>query len=126
MSERGPYRVGQEVRVTYTARVAEVGEVHSHREGRVIRLESAAIPTGWIDPDQEGLDVEVIGNPLPTEPGMYWSQVKDGDSQGYMGNAHTDGKRFYYRNASLEWVDVGFGAPHPDDCPLNPLIDTPF
>lgn len=125
MSE-GPYRVGQEVEVTYGARVAEV---YAGGDGvPVLRLEPldhshASPPGGWVNP--QIVNVKVVQETLPTAPGMYWAA--DGPaSQAHMGNDHTDGKRFFYRNASSQWVDVGFGAPHPHDCPLIPLTEGPF
>ena len=118
------YRVGQEVLVSYYARVAEVGAGHPQREGRVIRLETTAIPTGWIDPASEGLTVTIVSSPLPTEPGMYWQMDASG-KQGEMGDHHTDGKEFHYLNGQGVWVDVGFGFPTNDE-PIYPLVQTPF
>jgi hypothetical protein len=122
--ESTTFRVGQEVCVSYYARVAEVGAEHPHREGRVIRLETNAIPTGWIDPSQEGLTVTVVSQPLPTVPGMYYEH-EEGEGQRHMGEYHTDGKRFYYLNARGNWCDVGWGAPSGDE-QLHPLVETPF
>lgn len=121
--ESTTFRVGQEVIVSYHARVAEVGSQHPYREGRIIRLETNAIPTGWIDPSQEGLSVTVISNPLPTVPGMYCTQ--EGVPQSHMGDRHTDGKEFFYLNGDGNWCDVGWGVPSGDDR-MHPLVETPF
>ena len=123
-AESSTFRVGQEVCVTYYARVAEVGAEHTHRAGRVIRLETSAIPTGWIDPSQEGLTVTIVSEPLPVEPGMYWQADASG-RQSTMGEYHTDGKEFHYLNGQGKWVDVGWGDPSGDE-PIYPYAGTPF
>lgn len=122
--ESTTFRVGQEVRVTYTARVAEVGGPHAHREGRIIRLETSAIPTGWVDPTQEGLDIDVINEPLPTEPGMYSTPVEAMQSDVF-GPHHTDGQEFYYLNTDGEWVDIGFGIAS-SGLRLTRMVELPF
>lgn len=120
--ESTTFRVGQEVQVTYRARVAEVGSEHPDREGRIIRLETNAIPTGWVDPRQEGLTVAIVTEPLPTIPGMYYEPISE---QEHMGKYHTDGKEFHYLNSDGNWCDVGWGTPSGDER-LYPLVETPF
>jgi len=120
--ESTTFRVGQEVLVSYRARVVEVGSVHPPREGRVIRLETNAIPTGWVDPAQEGLTIAIVSNPLPTIPGMYYEFV---GGQDHMHERHTDGKEFFYLNSEGNWCDVGWGSPSGDET-LYPLVETPF
>jgi len=121
-TESNTFRVGQEVQVTYRARVVEVGSVHPPREGRVIRLETNAIPTGWVDPAQDGLTIAIVSQPLPTMPGMYYEFV---GGQDHMHERHTDGKEFFYLNAEGNWCDVGWGSPSGDET-LYPLVETPF
>lgn len=110
-AESRTFQVGQEVRVSYTARVAEVGGTHPHREGRIIRLETDAIPTGWVDPEQEGLSIEVTGVPLPDQPGLYARYVGRGGPNDLW---TTDGQEFYYLNDHGNWCDLGWGGPSPD------------
>lgn len=108
--ESGTFRVGQTVRVTYTARVAEVGGTNPHGASRIIRLETDAIPTGWVDPSQEGLDISVIHTPMPTEPGVYWTLNNKMSKKEY-GEYHTDGIEFHYLNTDGLWSDIGWGQP---------------
>lgn len=114
-TESRTFQVGQEVRVSYTARVAEVGSTHPHREGRLVRLETSAIPTGWVDPEQEGLSIEVTSVPLPTQPGLYATFNPAKDDQGQW---TFDGYQFYYLNSHASWCDVGWGQPDPTDAAL--------
>jgi hypothetical protein len=122
MTER--YQVGQEVRVTLTARVAEVPGPTTRRARRVIRLEAPVISSGWAHLDDEEVKIELINGTLPTDPGVYWGEA-GAEAQAHMGNFHTDGREFYYRNTSSEWVDIGWGEPSPSQT-LNPLTDRPF
>jgi hypothetical protein len=91
--------------------VAEVGSEHTGRAGRIIRLETNAIPTGWVDPTQEGLDITVIHNPMPTEPGVYWTPNHQMSKKEY-GEHHTDGMELHYLNSDGLWCDIGFGQPN--------------
>ena len=118
------YRVGQELQITFVARVAEVGALHDQQEGRIVRLETNANPTGWINPDDEALTIEVLTPPLPIDPGMYWQADAVG-RQGTLGEQHTDGKEFHYLNGQGVWVDLGFGTPDADE-PIYPLVENPF
>ena len=53
------------------------------------------------------MNVTVVKEALPTEPGMYALVVKrDPDDEW-----STDGFEFYYLNAHGNWCDIGFGTP---------------
>ena len=126
MTEEGRvFRVGQEVRVVHFARVAEIGLDYNPRGQGVIRLETNTAPTGWVDPAQDGLTIDIISEPLPIEPGLYWQADASG-RQGTMGDHHTDGKEFHYLNGQGVWVDLGFGAPPSADEPIYRVEGAPF
>jgi hypothetical protein len=90
----------------------------------ILRTESECVVGAYISPDDPGITVTVTREALPSEPGMYWAE--EGTFQKSAGRARSDGKRFFYRNMIGEWVDLGWGAPHPDDCPLIALVELPF
>jgi hypothetical protein len=127
MSEEGPYRTGQVVRVSYDARVAEVSAGVADAGGRLVRLEpvEAAAATGWVDPTAPGITIDVIAEAPPLDPGVYW-QNDDPSVQSNMSHWHTDGKAFFYRNASGYWADMGWGTEPDQREPLNRLVDMPF
>jgi hypothetical protein len=106
------YRVGQEVEVTYRARVAEVDAgIGRPRSGVRVRLEPvASVVTGWVDPEAKALTIKVLREPLPDEPGMYRMLMARGNQEN-MGTHHIDGYEFYYLNSDGNWCDVGWGQP---------------
>lgn len=116
MPSEGPYRVGQEVEVTYRARVVEVGtgsdagDTHS----QCIRLENERGKTGWIVPSHEAITVTVVSEPLPTEPGIY-RMADPTAARDYVGPYHTGGYRFHYLNSDGNWADIGWGSPGRSD-----------
>jgi hypothetical protein len=116
----GPYAVGQEVEVSYRARVAEVVAGRDEGVPPLLRLEAlqshdySSPPGGWLSPAK--VSVKVIAEALPTTPGMYYMQSDD-PRQEHMGAHHTDGHEFHYLNHQGNWVDVGWGQPHHTDAP---------
>jgi hypothetical protein len=70
------------------------------------------VPTGWVDPEQDGLSIEVTSVPLPSQPGLY--AIFDPNYDGGDKWAH-DGHSFYYLNSHGNWADVGWGGPGPTD-----------
>jgi hypothetical protein len=114
------YRVGQEVEVTYRARVAEVDAgIGRPRSGVRLRLEALApAVTGWVEPEAfGGFSIKVITPPLPTQQGMYARVVGRESDDEY----DTDGFEFYYLNAQGNWCDVGWGQPSSTDVGPNLL-----
>lgn len=107
------YRVGQEVEVTYRARVAEVDAgIGRPRAGVRVRLEPvASVVTGWVDPEAKALTIKVMQEPLPSEPGMYAKTVLTPADDAW----NVDGFEFYYLNSHGNWCDMGWGQPSPDD-----------
>lgn len=119
--ESRTFRVGQEVEVSYRARVVEV-HTGSAGEGQpILRLEAldshdyASPPGGWVAPDK--VTVVVVKEPFPTEPGLYAVQFEETaeeherhsrDTGRYYGS---DGWEFFYLNTEGNWVDIGFGDP---------------
>jgi hypothetical protein len=83
-------------------------------------------PGGWVDP--AAVIVEVVNEPLPDKPGVYWGPTLQPEQQVIPRNGHTDGKRFFYLNAEGAWVDLGFGHPTADDARWlsGPLVEVPF
>lgn len=58
MTELGQgFRVGQQVRLTITARVVEVRTRSYDGEGILLRLEGGEVPIGWIDPEEVPTEV---------------------------------------------------------------------
>lgn len=110
-SSEGPYRVGQEVEVSYRARVEEVGT--GHLDG-FVRLGTAAGTTGWVRPSREEFTVTVVREPLPEKPGLYRMKADD-PKQAHMGLWHSDGYEFHYLNTQNNWVDIGYGTPSMND-----------
>lgn len=111
------YRVGQEVEVTYRARVAEVDPgIGRPRAGVRLRLEPLApAVTGWVEPESfGGFSIKVVQEPLPTEPGMYAKVVRRDEKNEW----DTDGFEFFYLNRHGKWCDVGWGQPPSSDGPL--------
>jgi hypothetical protein len=113
------YRVGQEVEVTYRARVAEVGTRGVDGVVDLLRLESDVSAVGWVDPHIIG--VEVIRGSLPIEPGVYRKQGPV--PKNFEDAHHTDSWEFYYLNCDGFWSDLGWGEPTPGDAlvALHPL-----
>lgn len=105
------YRVGQEVEVTYRARVAEVVTGNPLPGSTLLRLEAvesgnyATPPGGWVSP--VAVNVTVVKEVLPTQQGMYALVVGRKQDDEY----DTDGFEFYYLNAQGNWCDVGWGQP---------------
>lgn len=119
--ESQTFRVGQEVEVTYRARVAEVDAgIGRPRAGVRLRLEALApAVTGWVEPSSfGGFSIKVVSEaPLPTEPGMYAKAVvrepRPAESEDDFWE--TDGLEFFYLNEHGNWCDVGWGSPAKDD-----------
>lgn len=106
------YRRGQEVEVSYRARVVETIAGSPDGTAPALRLEPIdrshhSPPGGWVDPSI--VNVKVLRQPLPTAPGIYW---KVADDQKHMGDYHTDGREYHYLNSVGLWVDIGWGGPH--------------
>lgn len=126
-AESPTFRVGQEVQVSYRARVAEVIARSAVADGGpALRLEPVdgthhSPPGGWVDPTQ--VIVEVTADALPDKPGIYWANDED---QHAMDRWHTDGKQFHYLNTSGQWCDVGWGQPNPGMVLNGPLVELPF
>jgi hypothetical protein len=120
----GPYRVGQTVEVSYAARVAEVVSGIAGR-GTLLRLEAlgsqdySSPPGGWLAPEK--VNVRIVAEPLPTDPGMYLCSVGLAAQDG-MGNYHADGCEFYYLTSEQRWVDIGWGQPDDSMVLKGPLV----
>lgn len=123
MSDRpqGPFREGQTVRATFDGRVVKV--VYTGRAEEVAGLHIIRSDTGfreylYVD---EGISIEVLEEPAPTEPGVYWARTTDREDEEY----GFDGRRFYYLNEKGNWCDMGWG--HPDRTEvLVPYARGPF
>lgn len=112
MSE-GPFRVGQEVEVTFRARVAEVGTGRFDQGRSIIRLEGEEVPAGWLSPE-DVKSIRIVSSPMPTAPGLYRVIAADA-KQANMGEFHTDGYEFHYLNTQGQWSDIGWGFPSSSD-----------
>lgn len=117
-SSEGPYRVGQEVEISYRARVAEVIPGRTDGMPPLLRLEAlgsgdySSPPGGWLSPTK--VDVKVVREAMPSEPGLY--RLKSSDpTQAHMGEWHTDGYEFHYLNTEGNWSDIGWGFPSGSD-----------
>lgn len=127
MTEESPtFRVGQEVEVTYRARV---DSVHTGETGgktlRLVRPDgSAPPPWGWIA--TQFVTIEVRGSGLPTQSGLYRRPLPAEEQT--EDDYHSDGWEFHYLNSSGNWVDIGWGQPRKSEAEEleGPLLPTPF
>lgn len=111
------YRVGQEVEVSYRARVAEVvpGGAADGSGAPLLRLEAvqsgdySTPPGGWLSPAR--VNVKVVQEALPATPGLYAKAVTSDPEDEW----DPDGFEFYYLNNRGNWCDVGWGAPSLND-----------
>ena len=124
---QGPFRVGQEVTVTIKGQIKKV--VGGNTTQILVEGKGDEPHLSWISPYRPHVNVQVTGEPLPTEPGMYRTDKQEpAEGVGIPVRVpyHTDGWEFFYLNTDGDWVDVGWGSPSPSDGRLVPMVTPPF
>lgn len=123
----GRFRVGQEIEVTFRARVDTIGSISTGGMDPHLLVSASLFGNNgdegktWIDPD-EAQTLRVVRQVLPTKSGMY---TKHTGGIPFDDEFHTDGKEFYYLNSLGKWCDVGWGMPVDGDADLLELLSPP-